>query len=91
MVQSIIDATLRQTPYPIKGWIMSRHNPFQTVTCRAELEQTAQQLDLIVSCDVYLSESAAYADYLLPECTYLERDEEISDVSGANPAYALRQ
>ncbi|MGY0162395.1 thiosulfate reductase PhsA [Edwardsiella tarda] len=91
VVQSIIDATLRQTPYPIKGWIMSRHNPFQTVTCRAELEQTAQQLDLIVSCDVYLSESAAYADYLLPECTYLERDEEVSDVSGANPAYALRQ
>ncbi|MFV9358203.1 thiosulfate reductase PhsA, partial [Citrobacter freundii] len=91
VVQSIIDAVLNQMPYPVKGWIMSRHNPFQTVTCRPDLVKTVEQLDLVVSCDVYLSESAAYADYLLPECTYLERDEEVSDMSGLNPAYALRQ
>lgn len=91
VVQSIIDAVLKQTPYPVKGWIMSRHNPFQTVTCRPDLVKTVEQLDLVVSCDVYLSESAAYADYLLPECTYLERDEEVSDMSGLNPAYAVRQ
>ncbi|MDA8500077.1 thiosulfate reductase PhsA [Citrobacter sp. Igbk 17] len=91
VVQSIIDAVSNQTPYPVKGWIMSRHNPFQTVTCRPDLVKTVEQLDLVVSCDVYLSESAAYADYLLPECTYLERDEEVSDMSGLNPAYALRQ
>lgn len=29
VVQSIIDAVLNQTPYPVKGWIMSRHNPFK--------------------------------------------------------------
>ncbi|EHH3909893.1 thiosulfate reductase PhsA, partial [Salmonella enterica subsp. enterica serovar Telelkebir] len=91
VVQSIIDAALTQKPYPIKAWIMSRHNPFQTVTCRSDLVKTVEQLDLVVSCDVYLSESAAYADYLLPECTYLERDEEVSDMSGLHPAYALRQ
>lgn len=91
VVQSIIDAVLTQKPYPIKAWIMSRHNPFQTVTCRSDLVKTVEQLDLVVSCDVYLSESAAYADYLLPECTYLERDEEVSDMSGLHPAYALRQ
>lgn len=91
VVQSIIDSALTQKPYPIKAWIMSRHNPFQTVTCRSDLVKTVEQLDLVVSCDVYLSESAAYADYLLPECTYLERDEEVSDMSGLHPAYALRQ
>lgn len=36
VVQSIIDAVLTQKPYPIKAWIMSRHNPFQTVTCRSD-------------------------------------------------------
>lgn len=36
VVQSIIDAALTQKPYPIKAWIMSRHNPFQTVTCRSD-------------------------------------------------------
>ncbi|GDP02495.1 thiosulfate reductase PhsA [Escherichia coli] len=91
VVQSIIDAVLNQTPYPVKGWLMSRHNPFQTVTCRPDLVKTVERLDLVVSCDVYLSESAAYADYLLPECTYLERDEEVTDMSGLHPAYALRQ
>ncbi|POT58484.1 thiosulfate reductase PhsA [Citrobacter amalonaticus] len=91
VVQSIIDAVLNETAYPVKGWIMSRHNPLQTVTCRPALVKTVEKLDLVVSCDVYLSESAAYADYLLPECTYLERDEEVSDMSGLNPAYALRQ
>ncbi|SUB82134.1 Sulfur reductase chain A [Pragia fontium] len=91
IVQSIIDAVETEKPYPVKAWIMSRHNPLQTVSCRPELVKTLEKLDLVVSCDVYLSESAAYADYLLPESTYLERDEEISDVSGLNPAYAVRQ
>lgn len=36
VVQSIIDAVLTEKPYPIKAWIMSRHNPFQTVTCRSD-------------------------------------------------------
>lgn len=91
IVQSIIGAVEQEKPYPVKAWIMSRHNPLQTVACRPELVKTIDKLDLVVSCDVYLSESAAYADYLLPESTYLERDEEISDVSGKHPAYAVRQ
>lgn len=91
IVQSIIDAVNQQKPYEIKAWIMSRHNPVQTVACRPELVNALEKLDLVVSCDVYLSESAAYADFLLPESTYLERDEEISDVSGKQPAYAVRQ
>lgn len=91
ILQSIINAAETQRPYPIKGWIMSRHNPLQTVTSRPDLVKTIEQMDLVVSCDVYLSESAAYADYLLPECTYLERDEEVADMSGLSPAYALRQ
>ncbi|CGJ32851.1 thiosulfate reductase [Salmonella enterica subsp. enterica serovar Typhi] len=45
VVQSIIDAALTQKPYPIKAWIMSRHNPFQTVTCRSDLVKTVEQLD----------------------------------------------
>lgn len=50
-----------------------------------------QKLDFVVACDIYISESAAYADIFLPESTYLERDEEIVDKSGKNPAYYVRQ
>jgi thiosulfate reductase/polysulfide reductase chain A len=89
--QTIIDATLEAKPYQLKAWVMSRTNPMQTLTDRAKVEQTLKALDLVVCCDLYISETAAYADIILPESTYLERDEEIADKSGKNPAYYVRQ
>ncbi|MBR9727518.1 thiosulfate reductase PhsA [Shewanella intestini] len=89
--QTILDATLDAHPYQLRGWVMNRTNPMQTMTDRARIEQTMKKLDFIVSCDIYISESAAYADIILPESTYLERDEEVSDKSGKNPAYYIRQ
>ncbi|GGP54901.1 thiosulfate reductase [Shewanella algicola] len=89
--QSIIDASLDAKPYQLKAWIMSRTNPMQTLTDRAKVEQSLKALELVVCCDLYISETAAYADIILPESTYLERDEEIFDKSGKNPAYYVRQ
>ncbi|WP_137227093.1 thiosulfate reductase PhsA [Shewanella sp. MEBiC00475] len=89
--QTILDATLNAKPYQLKGWIMSRTNPMQTLTDRAKVEQSLKALDLVVSCELYISETAAFADYILPESTYLERDEDIADKSGKNPAYYVRQ
>lgn len=89
--QTIIDATLEAKPYQLRAWVMSRTNPMQTLTDRAKVAQTLKALDLVVSCDLYISETAAYADIILPESTYLERDEEIADKSGKNPAYYVRQ
>ncbi|WP_238103676.1 thiosulfate reductase PhsA [Shewanella sp.] len=89
--QSIIDASLEAKPYQLKAWIMSRTNPMQTMTDRAKVEQSLKALELVVCCDLYISETAAYADIILPESTYLERDEEIADKSGKNPAYYVRQ
>lgn len=89
--QTILDATLEAKPYQLHGWVMSRTNPMQTMTDRARIVETMQKLDFIVACDIYISESAAYADIFLPESTYLERDEEIVDKSGKNPAYYVRQ
>lgn len=89
--QTILDATLEAKPYQLKAWVMSRTNPMQTMTDRARVLETLKKLDFVVSCDVYISETAAYADIILPESTYLERDEEIADKSGKNPAYYVRQ
>ncbi|GGY93535.1 thiosulfate reductase PhsA [Shewanella fodinae] len=89
--QSIIDTVNTNKPYAIHGWVMTRTNPMQTMTDRAKVEQALKQMDLVVCCDLYVSETAAYADYFLPECTYLERDEEVKDKSGKNPAYYVRQ
>ncbi|WP_095497403.1 thiosulfate reductase PhsA [Paraferrimonas haliotis] len=89
--QSILDAALEAKPYAIKGWVVSRSNPMQTMTDRARIEKAMKAMDFIVCCDVYISETAAFADIILPESTYLERDEEIADRSGKNPRYSVRQ
>lgn len=89
--QSILDATLSAQPYQLHAWVMSRTNPMQTMTDRARIVETMKKLDFVVACDIYISESAAYADIFLPESTYLERDEEIVDKSGKSPAYYVRQ
>ncbi|MCG9747778.1 thiosulfate reductase PhsA [Shewanella sp. Isolate8] len=89
--QTILDATLEAKPYQLRAWVMSRTNPMQTMTDRAKVVETLKKLDFVVSCDVYISETAAYADIILPESTYLERDEEIADKSGKSPAYYVRQ
>ncbi|GIU16536.1 thiosulfate reductase [Shewanella colwelliana] len=89
--QTILDATLEAKPYQLKAWVMSRTNPMQTMTDRARVVESLKKLDFVVCCDVYISETAAYADIILPESTYLERDEEIADKSGKNPAYYVRQ
>lgn len=93
IVQSILDAALdyNHQPYPAKAWIMSRHNPMQTMTDRAKQVKALQSMKLVVCCDVYMTESASFADYILPDTTYLERDEDVSDVSGLQPAIAVRQ
>lgn len=89
--QTILDATLSAVPYQLHGWVMSRTNPMQTMTDRARVVEALKKLDFVAVCDVYISETAAYADVILPESTYLERDEEIADKSGKNPAYYVRQ
>ena len=89
--QSILAATLEAKPYQLRGWVMSRTNPMQTMTDRAKVLEALKKMEFVAVCDVYISETAAYADLILPESTYLERDEEIADKSGKNPAYYVRQ
>lgn len=89
-LMDIADAILLKKPYEVKGWFMIRHNPLMTVSDIEKTKRAMKTLDLIVSCDVYLSDSTMYADIILPEATYLERDEGIADKSSLAPAYMMR-
>jgi thiosulfate reductase/polysulfide reductase chain A len=86
----IPEAILSQKPYPVKAWFMIRHNPLITVADPTTMRKAMNKLDFIVSSDIYMSESAEMADVILPEATYLERDEGISDKSSKAPAYMMR-
>ncbi len=77
-------------PYEIKGWFMTRHNPLVTVADPIKMKEAMKKLDLIVVNDIYMSECAMMADVVIPEATYLERDEGIMDKSSKSPAYMMR-
>jgi thiosulfate reductase/polysulfide reductase chain A len=91
VVQAVPEAILTEQPYPIKGWFVFRYNPVTTIPGTDRVLQAMKKLDLLVACDIYMSDTAWYADVVLPESTYLERDEGFNDYSGASPALTLRQ
>jgi thiosulfate reductase/polysulfide reductase chain A len=90
VLQAIPEAILSQKPYPIKGWVMTRHNPLMTVANPEKMKEAMEALELIVVNDIYASESAMMADVIFPEASYLERDEGIVEISDKSPMYAMR-
>jgi thiosulfate reductase/polysulfide reductase chain A len=87
----IRDATRTGQPYPIKGWYVHATNLIQSMPNTQETIAAIDQLDMLVVCDVIPSEITAYADVLLPECTYLERFDDIFVGVGKRPYIGLRQ
>lgn len=89
-LMAIPEAIMTQTPYEIKGWFLTRHNPLVTVAHPQKMKEAMEELEFIVVNDIYLSDTAMMADVVLPEATYLERDEGISEMGVKTPSYAMR-
>ena len=87
----IIDAALNAQPYQLHGLFMTRSNPVMTISDTKKVIEALKKLDLVVSIDIYLSDTANFADVILPECTYLERDEQFVAKNGKTPGYQVRQ
>lgn len=87
----IIESTLDGNPYKLHGIIMSRSNPVMTINDSSRVAEALKAMDLVVCVDVYLSDTAQFADIVLPESTYLERDEQFLGKNGKNPGYQVRQ
>jgi thiosulfate reductase/polysulfide reductase chain A len=89
--QRLAQAILHEDPYPIKGLIVNRFEPLQSIPDSNTTRQALEQLELIVAIEVNYSEIAWYADVLLPESTYLERGDSIQAVSGLKPQLFIRR
>lgn len=59
----------------IRALFISAGNPVLSVPNGDELESALQSLDLSVALDLYLTETSAHCDYLLPVTTMYERDD----------------
>jgi thiosulfate reductase / polysulfide reductase chain A len=87
----IREATITGKPYPIKGWLVYATNLLQALPNEAETIRAMQALDLLVVVDVIPSETAGWADVVLPESVYLERYDDLNVEWFREPFVAIRQ
>lgn len=59
----------------LRALFVSAGNPVLSVPNGEELAAAIEQLDLCVAVDIYMSETAKRADYVLPATTFLERED----------------
>lgn len=66
-----------ETPGPgqLRAMIVSAGNPVLSVPDGEAMRAALRKLDLLVSLDLYVNETCALADYVLPTTTFLERDD----------------
>lgn len=84
-------ATLTGKPYAVKGWVVHGMNVLKTIPAPRETIEAIRKLDLMVVCDVLPYEIVEWADVVLPECTYLERYDDLKVGKGKAMAIGLRQ
>jgi thiosulfate reductase / polysulfide reductase chain A len=74
-----------------KAWIVYGTNLPTTIPgIRPQLQAAAKSLELVVVVDTLPSEITGYADVVLPECTYLERYDDLRNSGERQPSLALR-
>lgn len=67
-------------PYPIEVLFLYRGNPLFRLPGHNSLRQALERIPVVVSFDSFVTETNEYADMILPEHTYLERWDAISEV-----------
>ncbi len=81
----------KRTPYPIRAMFTYKQNPMLSVPNNAKTKKMLQMMDLVVTIDTIPSDTVMMSDVVLPECTYLEREDPVKSFGGAEPAIILRQ
>ncbi len=85
-----IEASIGEDAF-FKGWLMYGTNLPQSVpNVEEKLKAAANTLDLLVVVETMPSEMTGYADVILPECTYLERYDDLRNSGEREPSLALR-
>jgi thiosulfate reductase / polysulfide reductase chain A len=89
-VQELIEPMITGEPYPIKGLFAYGVNLFHAIPMVERTKAALRNLDLYVAIDVMPMEHVMWADVILPECTYLERYDELNLVAHKTPFITAR-
>ena len=92
VTNTIIEASIpgEGKKHLIKGWFVSGTNLIVSIPLKEQLMQAMQALELLVVVDTMPMEITGYADVVLPECTYLERHDDLRATAHREPTLALR-
>ena len=91
LLHLLYPAILSEDPYPIKAYIVFRHDPLLSLPDPEEQKKALDKLDLLVAIDSNYSETGWYADVLLPSATYLEKSSILMTGKGLRPQFAMRK
>jgi len=80
----------KTSPYPVKAMFIRKHNLMQNMPNIAKTKKMLEMMDLVVVLDTMPSDTAMMADVVLPECTYLEREDMVVSFNRLEPSLALR-
>jgi len=69
----LIDAIIKEKPYPVKGLIIQGANPVVTMANSSRVQKALQMLDLLVVIDPMMTKTAMFADIILPASYYFEK------------------
>lgn len=69
----LADVILTEKPYPIKAMIVSGGNPVAAWPDSHKFREAFRKLDLLVVMDLFMTETARLADFVLPACSSLEK------------------
>lgn len=78
------DAVLADDPYEIRGWLVYKTNPMGTAPNRKKTIEMMNKMDFVTVVDIAMSDTAWYADLVLPSQSYLERFDPCSGLQGSS-------
>ncbi|MGL1863991.1 MAG: molybdopterin-dependent oxidoreductase [Pseudodesulfovibrio sp.] len=90
LVNLAYEAIVKGEPYPVKAYIVQRHDPLMSFPDTADVKKMWDEIELMVSVTFSWSDTAWYSDVVLPISPYLERDEIIMTKKGPKPCFQLR-
>jgi thiosulfate reductase/polysulfide reductase chain A len=91
LLHLLYPAILKEDPYPVKAYIAFRHDPLLALPDPEAQKRALDKLDLIVAIDSSYSETAWYADVILPSATYLEKSSILMTNKGLKPGFGMRK
>jgi anaerobic selenocysteine-containing dehydrogenase len=68
------DAVVTERPYPVKALIIQGSNPVLTWPNAKKVIDAFKKLDLLVVSDLFMTETAKFADIFLPAATFFEEE-----------------